>query len=202
MCSISYLKFINKVFKVDMPQMLLSKHWQMNMNKSFLEELLHVFFGSLVKEFSRFEFASVGHFAKMAKRILKIIHSLLSRFDAGNSPTARVELKQPCPRFDALLNLCFKALSQIPFYIISGMIELQELTGFARHYNNVRQNFIHNKFLAKLIQSINMNSASGHMQSFSAASSHEKRAINQMVTESLRCLTTLTKLATQAEIVN
>jgi len=150
-CAVSYLKFVTKVFKTEYPQMLLDKYWQLHINSSILDEMLRVFYQKMVKEFFRFSFASIGSFAKFAKRILKLTYILLSKFDSGDSPIMRIECKQPCPRFDPLLNMIAKSLNEVSLNIVMQPLELEEMTGFAQSFNNIRQSFLQNKFLARLI---------------------------------------------------
>lgn len=112
--------------------------------------MLQLVYVPLVRDFTRIHFKSVGHFAKMSKRLMKITSTLLSRFDPGPCAVAAIGIKQPAPRFDPMLEIIFKALNNINFESFLEILELQELNGFSRDHNNVRQSFIQNKYLATL----------------------------------------------------
>jgi len=75
--------------------------------------MLTLVYVPLVKEFRNIQFNSVGHFAKMARRLMKITGTLLSKLDPGPCATAAIGIKQPSPRFDPLLDVIFKALENV-----------------------------------------------------------------------------------------
>lgn len=192
-CTVSYLKFVTEVFKTDFPQMLLSRQRQLHISHSILDEMLRVFYRKMVKEFFRLEFRSIGSFAKFAKRVLKLTYTLLGKFDSGDSPVMRIECKQPCPRFDPLLNVIAESLSDVNLGLIMQPLELEEMTGFAQSHNNIRQSFLQNKFHAKLISRQTITSSSGrHFERDLAAAhgprpsggtniAHEKILVNDMI---------------------
>lgn len=103
-CTISYLRFVGKIFKMQYPYLILSRAQQLTLHQSFLDEMLRVNYSEVLDNFFNFQFGSIGHFCKFAIRILKITNILLSKFDCGN-PLTKIEIKQKNPRFDMLLNL-------------------------------------------------------------------------------------------------
>jgi exosortase/archaeosortase len=91
--SMAYLRFINKVYKCELPQMLLERENLIEVNRSCLEDMLTLVYVPLVKEFRNIQFNSVGHFAKMARRLMKITGTLLSKLNPGPCATATIGIK-------------------------------------------------------------------------------------------------------------
>jgi hypothetical protein len=113
-CTTSYLRFMNKVFKQDHPYLLLSPNQQVQLNDSFLDEMLRLNYSDLVSNFFAFQFDSAANFCKFAIRLLKLTNTLLSKFECGN-PVAQISLKCRNPRFDPMLNMIHKYLNQQNF---------------------------------------------------------------------------------------
>ena len=130
-CTLSYLKFMCKVFKVESPQMLLSEHFQVNLHQSILEEMLKGIYSHVADNFSAFSFCSIGHFAKFGARMMKLTKILLQRFDSGNLAPAKIEIMQHNPKFDMLLNIIHKYLKNFQLKTIIDTLQLEEIGGFA-----------------------------------------------------------------------
>ena len=146
-CTMSYLKFMGKIFKKDYPYMILNQAQQVTLHKSFLEEMLRVNFSNLMDNFFNFSFSTIGHFSKLATRLLKLTKTLLSKFDCGN-PTTKIEIKQKNPRFDMFLDVIYKNLNKSGLKMLIEVLEIAEIRGMGHTFNNIRQSFISNKFLA------------------------------------------------------
>lgn len=118
--------------------MLLNQNWQVKISHSILDEMLRSFYRFVLRDFFKFEFSSIGRFSKFAKRVLKLTYTLLAKFDSGDSSVLRIDCKQPCPRYDPLLNLIAENLAEVNLDIILQPLELEEITGFAQSFNNIR----------------------------------------------------------------
>jgi len=127
-----------KVFKIESPQMVLSEHWQVNLHQSILEEMLRVIYSYVIKDFSSFQFSSLGHFAKFGARIAKLTKILLQRFDSGSLAPAKIEVMQHNPKFDMLLNIINKHLLDLELKTIIDTLQLEEIQRFTQSDNNIR----------------------------------------------------------------
>ena len=116
-----------------------------------MNEMLRDVYSRIIDSFFSFQFSSVGHFAKLFKRILKLTKILFQKFDCGNT-LAKIEVKTPTPRFDMLLDLISKSLNKFQLKYLIDILEPEEIRGFDQSYNNVRQSFIQNKFIARLLK--------------------------------------------------
>jgi hypothetical protein len=128
---------------------------QVKLSSSFLDDILRVVYSEVLAAFPGFKFSGVGHYAKFATRILELTKVLIKKFDAGNNSPIKVEIAQPNPRFDSLLNLILKYLKKAPLSLIVDTLHLEEVTGFSQSYNNLGYNFVQNKYLAKLMTTQN-----------------------------------------------
>ena len=95
------------------------------------------------------------------------------------------------------------------------VLQLEEIRGFGQGYNNIRQSFISNKFLAKLLssssglgrdalhgrdlsQGLLFSSSSGG----GSTSSRDKLLVNKMIAQSLKCLNQILRMSVQSEIAD
>ena len=70
-----------------------------------------------------------------------------------------------------------KYLNKSKFVMLIDILELQEIRGMSSSFNNVRQSFVQNKFIAQLIQPQNTDSNK------SSVNIHrEKILVNEMIT--------------------
>jgi hypothetical protein len=58
---------------------------------------------------------------------LKFTNILLEKFDCGDISIAKIEIKQPCPYFDPLLNIIFEQIQDLNLNLITSVLELQEM---------------------------------------------------------------------------
>ena len=63
-----------------------------------------------MKEFQSFKFKSIGHYSKFATILFSLTFELISFFDGGNNSVLKIEIAQPKPRFDMLLDMILKYL--------------------------------------------------------------------------------------------
>ena len=110
--------------------MLLHQNQRVKIGHSILDEMLRVLYGSVIRDFFKFEFSNIGRFAKFAKRVLKLTFVLLQKFDSGDSPVIRIDCKQPCPRYDPLLQVIAENITDLNLEMILLPLELEEITGY------------------------------------------------------------------------
>jgi hypothetical protein len=96
-----------------------------------LDEILRVVYSDVIAAFPGFKFATVGHFAKFATRLLELTRVLISKFEAGNNSPLKMEIAQPNPRFDLLLNMILKYLKKAQLSLVMDTLNLEEVPGFA-----------------------------------------------------------------------
>ena len=90
--------------------------------------MLKLVYFQVMKEFQTFKFTSIGHYAKLTTSLLELTHALLSFFDSGNNTILKMELAQPNPRFDMLLDVILKYLKQTPLTLLMDTLQLEEVT--------------------------------------------------------------------------
>lgn len=200
-CTISYLKFMTKIFKLDMPQLLLTQQHQLNLHQSFLDEMLRVVYSELLEHFFTFQFSSVGHFSKFVARMLKLTKILLMKFDCGN-PVIKIEIKQANPRFDMLLDMIHKYLNKLQLQLLIDTLELAEIRGFEPSQNNVRQSFISNKFLAGMLKPPGPAGADHRAGRSAAINTREKLLVNEVISQSISCLNQILRMCLQSEMAS
>lgn len=140
--SISFIRFITKIFKMDFPYLVLNN--PISLHDSMLDEMLQLNYSDLLLNVFQFDFLSGGHFAKFVTSILKLTFVLLKKFDCHNS-VMQIDVKSRNPRFDSFLNLIHKHLNNQNLKIMIEILEIQEVRGTG--FSNIRQAYIQNKFL-------------------------------------------------------
>jgi hypothetical protein len=122
-CTLSYLKLMTKIFKIDYPYMCLQNEHQVNLQTSFLSEMLNLNFSQLFNTVLQIQFGSITDFSKFNIRLLKLATILLKKFDCGNS-ISKIEVAQKNPRFDAFLQMISKAMNSTKFILLISILEI------------------------------------------------------------------------------
>lgn len=107
-------------------------------------------FSECLSNFFNYRFGSIGHFSKFATRLLKIVYLMMARFDSGNH-LCMIDIKQRNPRFDSFLNILFSCLNSHNLRLFIEILEVQEVRGVMPGVQNIRQAFVHNKFIAQIL---------------------------------------------------
>ena len=96
-----------------------------------------------------------------------------------------------------LLNLILKFLNKARFQVLLDTLEIDEIRGAGQSLNNVRQQFIQNRYLAEIIRGQLHSSSGSPFRSVGGA--RERILTNAMIAQSIQCLNQIVRLAIQSE---
>ena len=108
--------------------------------------MLRGYYRKVVEILYKIEFTSLSDFCKLAKRILKLTYILLEKFDCGDSSLIQIDVLQPCPYFDPLLNLIHSQIQDLNLNLILSVLELDEKVEVKQIQNTFSNNTKKNKY--------------------------------------------------------